>query len=232
MKAILGRKAGMTQVFTTDGEAITVSVIEVLPNVVLQKKTVEKDGYDALQLGYEDQKERLVNKPELGHFAKANATPKKFVKEVKGDEMNNYNVGDSITVDLFKAGEAVDVTGTSKGKGFSGLIQMRNQKIGPLGHGSGAHRIVGSLATNGRNNARIHPGRILPGHFGNKTTTVLNLEVIAVDTEKNALLIKGAIPGAKKGLVTVRSAIKAQKKPNAVKTLVDRSAKAEAVQGE
>lgn len=226
MKAILGRKVGMTQVFTTEGEAVTVTVVEVLPNVVLQKKTIEKDGYEALQLGYEDQKESLTNKPQAGHFTKANSTPKKFVKEVKGDEMNKYNVGDSITVDLFQAGEAIDVTGVSKGKGFTGLVKMRNQSIGPKGHGSGYHRGVGSLATNGRCNNRIHPGRIMPSHYGNKTTTVLNLEIVSVDVERNALLIKGAIPGAKKGLVTVRSAIKAQKKAKSVKNLVDYSATA------
>lgn len=224
MKSIIGRKAGMTQVFATDGTAIPVTVVEVLPNVVVQKKTIEKDGYNAVQIGYEELEERKVNKPQAGHFAKANVKPMKFVKETRADEMQNYNVGDIVDINLFKVGDIVDVTGTSKGKGFAGLIATYGYHIGPRAHGSGYHRGIGSLATNGRTNNRIHPGRRMPGHVGNKTKTILNLQVVGVDVENNALLIKGAIPGAKKGLVTVRSAVKTQRKAREVKTLVDYTA--------
>ena len=221
MKAILGRKVGMTQVFATDGTTIPVTVVEVLPNIVLQKKTVENDGYDALQVGIEDKKENSANKAELGHVKAANTAPKKFVKEIKGDELAKYNVGDAITVDIFQAGEYVDVTGVSKGKGFSGVIKRYGFHIGPKGHGSGYHRGVGTLATNGRTNNRIHPGRKMPGHHGNEGKTILNLTVVAVMPEKNALLVKGAIPGANKSLVVVRSAVKSHKNVPAAKTLVN-----------
>ena len=226
MKSIIGRKAGMTQVFATDGTAIPVTVVEVLPNVVVQKKTIEKDGYNAIQIGYEEVEERKVSKPEAGHFAKAGVKPMKFVKETRADEMQAYNVGDVIDINLFKVGDIVDVTGTSKGKGFAGLIATYGYAIGPLGHGSGYHRGIGSLATNGRTNNRIHPGRRMPGHVGNARTTILNLQIVGVDVENNALLIKGAIPGAKKGLVTVRSAVKTQRKARVAKTLVDYTATA------
>lgn len=226
MKAILGRKVGMTQVFTTDGMMIPVTVVEVLPNVVLQKKTLENDGYEALQLGYEDKKEKSANKAELGHVKKANTTPKQFIKEVQGDEMKNYEVGQTISCDIFKAGELVDVIGTSKGKGFQGSVKRHGFKIGPLSHGSGYHRGVGSLATSGRTNNRIHPGTKMPGHMGFERVTTLNLTVVAVDAEKNAILIKGALPGANKSLVTIRSAVKYTKNVPAAKTLVDYSAEA------
>ena len=227
MKAILGRKVGMTQVFATDGTTIPVTVVEVLPNVVLQKKTVEKDGYDALQVGIEDKRESLANKAELGHLKAANTAPKHFVKEIKGDELAKYNVGDSITVDLFQAGEYVDVIGVTKGKGFSGVIKRHGFHIGPKGHGSGYHRGVGTLATSGRTNNRIYPGRKMPGHHGNYGKTILNLTVVAVMPEKNAILIKGAIPGANKSLVTIRSAVKSHKKVPAAKTLVSYAQDAE-----
>ena len=223
MKSILGRKVGMTQVFTTEGTMIPVTVVEVLPNVVLQKKTVEKDGYEALQVGYEERRENITSKPLKGVFAKANTSTKQFVKEIKGDELNKYNVGDSVTVDIFNAGEVVDVVGTSKGKGFSGSIKKFGYSIGPKGHGSGYHRGVGSMATVGRTNNRVHPGKKMPGHFGNEQSTVLNLEVVSVDTAKNAILIKGCIPGPNKGLVTIRSAVKTQKKSPKAKTLVNYS---------
>ena len=221
MKAILGRKAGMTQVFTKEGVMVPVTVVEVLPNVVLQKKTVEKDGYSALQLGYEEKKERTTNKPMKGVFAKAKTTPKMFIREVSSEKIEEYKVGDLIKVDLFSAGDAVDVSGVSKGKGFSGVIKRYNFSIGPKAHGSGYHRGIGSLASVGRIDAGIRKGQKMPGHHGNQKTTILNLEVVAIDLEKNAMLIKGAIPGPKKGLVIVRSAIKEQKKANDVKTLVD-----------
>jgi len=210
MKAIYGRKMGMTQVFAADGTCYPVTVLEVLPNVVTQVKTIQKDGYEAVQIGYEEKKESRCNKPEKGIFAAANTTPKYELTELKGDEMKKYAVGDVITVDLFKVGDMVDVTGISKGIGFSGTIKRYHYTIGPKGHGSGFHRKIGSLATNGRTNNRIHPGEKMPGHHGNYQTTILNLIVVGVDKEKNALVIKGAIPGPKKSLVTVRTAIKVQ----------------------
>lgn len=212
---------GMTQVFATDGTMYPVTVIEVLPNVVTQKKTIEKDGYEAIQVGYEEKKENRANKAEKGIFAKANTTPKYELRELKGDEMAKYNVGDSITVDIFQVGDVIDVTGTSKGKGFSGAIKRYGYTIGPKGHGSGYHRGSGSYATIGRTNNRIHPGKKSAGHHGNKTATILNLVVVAVDASKNALLVKGAIPGPTKSIVTVRSAVKAQKSAKVIKTLVN-----------
>ena len=217
---------GMTQVFATDGTMYPVTVIEVLPNVVTQKKTIEKDGYEAIQVGYEEKKENRANKAEKGIFAKANTTPKYELKELKGDELAKYNVGDSITVDIFQAGDVIDVTGTSKGKGFSGAIKRYGYTIGPKGHGSGYHRGSGSYATIGRTNNRIHPGKKSAGHHGNKTATIINLVVVAVDASKNALLVKGAIPGPTKSIVTVRSAVKAQKGAKVIKTLVNNTAAA------
>ena len=227
MKSILGRKVGMTQVFTTEGVMIPVTVVEVLPNVVLQKKTKEKDGYEALQIGYEEKRENITNKPLKKIFEKANTTTKQFVKEIKGDELNSYEVGQSVTVDIFKAGEVVDVIGTSKGKGFSGSVKRHGNSIGPKGHGSGYHRGIGSMATVGRTNNRVHPGKKMPGHDGNEQSTILNLEVVSVDASKNAILVKGCIPGPNKGLVTIRSAVKVQKKSPKVKTLVNYSENAE-----
>ena len=232
MKSILGRKVGMTQVFTTEGTMIPVTVVEVLPNVVLQKKTTEKDGYEALQIGYEEKRENITTKPLKGVFAKANTTTKQFIKEIKGDELNNYQVGDSVTVDIFKAGDPVDVIGTSKGKGFSGSVKRHGNRIGPKGHGSGYHRGVGSMATVGLTNNRVHPGKKMPGHDGNEQTTILNLEVVSVDVAKNAILIKGCIPGPNKGLVTIRSAVKVQKGSPKVRTLVNYSNEAETATAE
>lgn len=218
MKGILGRKLGMTQVFATDGTLIPVTVVEATPNVVLQKKTVETDGYCAIQVGFEDKREKLANKAEKGHVAKANTAPKRFIREFRYDEMMSYEVGDLVKVDSFVAGEVVDVQGTSKGKGYQGVIKRHNQHIGPKGHGSGAHRIVGSMGPIAPN--RIAPGKKLPGQMGNVTRTVQNLEVVAVDTENNLLLIKGSIPGPKKGLVVVKSAVKANGKVNPAAELV------------
>ncbi len=208
MKGILGRKLGMTQVFTTDGVLIPVTVVEINPNVVLQKKTKENDGYEAVQLGYQDVKEQRANKPEKGHAAKANTAPKKYVREVRGDEMMNFEVGQEVKVDLFAAGDIVDVTGTSKGKGYNGVIVRNNGTIGPKSHGSGHHRHVGSLASNGRNNGLINKGTPMPGQEGGYTTTNQNLEVVKVDAENNYMLIKGNVPGPRRGLVMVKSNIK------------------------
>ena len=221
MKGILGRKLGMTQVFTEEGTLIPVTVVEATPNVVLQKKTVENDGYEAVQLGFEDVKEKRSTKPEIGHAAKANTAPKRFVEEVRDCELE-VNVGDEVKVDIFAAGETVDVIGTSKGKGFMGTIVRNNAKIGPKSHGSGHHRHIGSLATNGitSRQGKILKGTVMAGQEGCYRTTNQNLTVIKVDVENNYLLIKGNVPGPKRGLVMVRSA-KCSKGNSEPVTLVD-----------
>ena len=220
MKGILGRKLGMTQVFTEDGVLIPVTV-EATPNVVLQKKTVENDGYEAVQLGFEDVKEKRSTKPEIGHAAKANTAPKRFVEEVRDCELE-VNVGDEVKVDIFAAGETVDVIGTSKGKGFMGTIVRNNAKIGPKSHGSGHHRHIGSLATNGitSRQGKILKGTVMAGQEGCYRTTNQNLTVIKVDVENNYLLIKGNVPGPKRGMVMVRTA-KCSKGNSEPVTLVD-----------
>ncbi len=223
MKAILGRKMGMTQVFAEDGTMYAVTVIEVLPNVVTQVKTLEKDGYVAVQVGYEDKKLSRANKPELGIAKKANTVPHQVSKELRGDEMGSYNVGDTITVDLFQAGDLVDVIGTSKGKGYSGVIKRWHQTIGPKGHGSGYHRGQGTFANNGRYNHGVMPGKHMSGHHGNKSATVLNVLVVAVNAEKGYLLVKGGIPGPKKSIVTIRTGIKTVKNKPVVKPLINRT---------
>ena len=222
MKGLLGRKLGMTQVFTTDGKLIPVTVVKVEPNVVLQKKTVATDGYIALQLGVEDIKVQRANKALVGHVTKANAAPKRFIREIRSQEMNGYEVGAVIKADLFTAGEMVDVTGTSKGKGYNGAVVRNNQTTGPNSHGSGFHRSPGSLATIGRNNGWINKGRIMAGQEGGYTTTNQNLEIVAVDLVHDALLIKGNVPGPKRGFVVVKSTVKAKKSVTA-KELIDRS---------
>lgn len=221
MKGILGRKLGMTQVFTEDGVLIPVTVVEATPNVVLQKKTVENDGYEAVQLGFEDVKEKRSTKPEIGHAAKANTAPKRFVEEVRDCELE-VNVGDEVKVDIFAAGETVDVIGTSKGKGFMGTIVRNNAKIGPKSHGSGHHRHIGSLATNGitSRQGKILKGTVMAGQEGCYRTTNKNLTVIKVDVENNYLLIKGNVPGPKRGMVMVRTA-KCSKGNSEPVTLVD-----------
>jgi large subunit ribosomal protein L3 len=208
MKGILGRKLGMTQVFTADGNLIPVTVIEVEPNIVLQKKNAETDGYEALQLGYEDKKESRATKPEIGHAKKAGSAPKQFIKEVRSDEMN-YEVGQEVKVDIFSAGDMVDVTGISKGKGYTGTIKRYHAHMLMETHGTGpVHRHVGSLATTGRNNGRIEKNTPMPGHDGSLKTTNQNLEVIKVDADKNYMLVKGNVPGPKRGLVMVKTTSK------------------------
>ena len=208
MKGILGRKLGMTQVFTEDGALIPVTVIECEPNVVLQKKTTETDGYEALQLGMSDVKEARASKPEIGHAKKAGAAPKKFVKEIKADEIN-AEVGQEIKVDIFSAGDMVDVTGISKGKGYTGVVKRYHHHMINESHGAGpVHRSVGSLATTGRNNGRIEKNTPMPGQDGTLKTTNQNLEVIKVDAEKNYMLVKGNVPGPKRGLVIVKTTTK------------------------
>lgn len=208
MKGILGRKLGMTQVFTENGDLIPVTVVEATPNVVLQKKTVEKEGYNAVQLGFEDIKESRATKAEIGHVAKANTAPKRFVREIRSDDMMDLEVGALVSVDIFSAGDHVDVTGTSKGKGYAGTVARYNATIGPKSHGSGHHRHIGSLATTGRNNGRIEKGTHMAGHDGVLTTTNQNLEIVKVDVENNYVLIKGNVPGPKRGLVVVRNSVK------------------------
>ena len=206
-KGILGTKVGMTQIFDEEGKLVPVTVVACDPNVVLQKKTVENDGYEAIQLGFRDKRVKLANKPELGHFAKANSTPKRYLREVEGKELLNFEVGQEIRVNIFSEGEIVDVTGTSKGKGFQGSIKRHNQHTGPMGHGSHYHRGPGSMGSIDPNHVR--KGKKLPGHMGVDTVTIQNLEIVKVDLERNLLLIKGSVPGPKKGLVFVKRGIKA-----------------------
>ena len=206
MKGILGKKVGMTQVFTKEGKLIPVTVIEVEPNVVTQIKTVEKDGYDAIQLATDTKREKLASKPEIGHTKKANTTPKRFLREIRGVNVNDYTLGQTVGVDIFEAGEIVDVTGTSKGKGFQGVIKRHNQSRGPMGHGSQYHRGVGSLGT--MLPMHVLKGKKMPGHMGNVKRTVQNLEIVQVDVENNVILVKGNVPGPKKSLVMIRTAVK------------------------
>ena len=216
-KGILGRKVGMTEVFTTDGKLIPVTVVEVESNVVTQVKTVEKDGYNSIQLGAFNKREKVSNKPEMGHAKKANTTPKRFLKEIKGLDVTSYEVGQVIGVDTFEAGELVDVTGTSKGKGFQGTIKRHNFSRGPMTHGSHYHRRPGSRGS--MLPMRVLKGKKLPGHMGNEQVTIQNLEIIAVDVENSCLLISGNVPGAKKGYVLIRTAVKNGEK-NEAKELV------------
>ena len=211
MKSLIGKKVGMTQLFAEDGTAYPVTVVEVSPNVITAIKTVEKDGYSAVQIGFGDIKEKRLNKPQLGQFKKANVAVKASLHELELSEIGALQVGEALTVNQFKPGDIVDVLGVSKGKGYSGAIKRWHFKIGPKGHGaSGPHRSQGSMATVGRTNNRVHPGKKMAGHHGNKQTTVLNLLVVGVDEARNALLIRGGLPGPNKGLLKIRSAIKVQ----------------------
>lgn len=215
-KGILGRKLGMTQVFAKDGKLIPVTVVEVEPNVVTQIKTVETDGYEAIQLGFDAKREKLSNKAEKGHLAKANTAPKRFLKEIRGVDVSKYQLGQELTVEVFEEGEMVDVSGISKGKGFQGVIKRYHQSRGPMGHGSQYHRGVGSLGT--MRPMRVFKGKKLPGHMGHVSVTMQNLEIVAVMPEENVILIKGNVPGPKKSLVIIKSAVK---KPNVKKEKVE-----------
>ncbi|MEC0243933.1 50S ribosomal protein L3 [Paenibacillus dokdonensis] len=206
MKGILGKKLGMTQVFTAEGNVIPVTVIEAGPCVVLQKKDVENDGYEAIQIGFSDKKESRSNKPEAGHAKKANTAPKRYVREVRGVDLGAYEVGQELKADIFAEGEYVDVTGTSKGKGFQGNIKRWGQSRGPMAHGSRYHRGPGSMGSIQAN--RVPKGKHLPGHMGHVTVTVQKLEVVKVDTERNVLLIKGAIPGPRNSFVKINETVK------------------------
>lgn len=228
MKGILGRKLGMTQVFTIEGTLIPVTVVEVKPNVVLQKKTKDVDGYEAVQLGYENVKEQRSNKPAIGHAKKANTAPKKFIKEFNYDEMLNLEVGSEVKADIFKAGDIVDVQGTSKGHGYNGTIVRNNAHQGPKTHGGSKNiRHQGSLATNGRNNGVVNKGTAMPGQYGGYTTTNQNLEVIKVDAEEGYILVKGNVPGPKRGLVTIHTTVKPKKEVTAVELISYESASVE-----
>lgn len=227
MKSIIGRKMGMTEVFAEDGTMYPVTVIEVLPNLVVAKKTMEKDGYEALQVGYEDVKESRLNKPELGVYKKANLAPKAHLYELKGDEIYGTEIGATLGAGLFQAGEVVDVIGTTKGHGYSGTIKRYHNHIGPKGHGSGYHRQIGSLANNGRDNNRVIPGKTMSGHWGPHQATLENVTVVKADAEKGYILLKGGVPGQKKSIVTIRSAILEQFHKPEVKALVDNTKKGE-----
>ena len=208
MKTIIGKKVGMTQIFDETGKVIPVTVIEAEPNVIAQIKTVESDGYNAIQLGYEDAKESKVNKPVKGHFAKASITPKKHLREFRVENVENYKVGDEVKVDTFAQGDKVDVQGTSKGKGFQGVIKRHGQSRGPMGHGSMYHRRPGSMGPTSTP-GRVFKGKNLPGHMGAQTITIQNLDVVRVDTDKNVILLKGSVPGAKGAILKIRTSVKA-----------------------
>ena len=218
MKGILGKKVGMTQVFTKNGKLIPVTVIEVEPNVVTQIKTVDKDGYDAIQLATCTVKEKSSNKAKMGHTNKANTTPKRFLKELRGVNVNDYTLGQTINIDVFKEGEVVDVSGISKGKGYQGVIKRWNQSRGPMGHGSQYHRGVGSLGT--LLPMHVLKGKKMPGHMGNETTTIQNLEIVSVDLENNVILVKGNVPGPKKSLVLIKTSVKKGEKVNEAPELI------------
>ncbi|GAA5417658.1 50S ribosomal protein L3 [Paraliobacillus ryukyuensis] len=206
-KGILGRKIGMTQLFSENGELTPVTVIQAEPNVVLQKRTMDNDGYEAVQLGFADKKESRSNKPAKGHAAKASTNPKRFIREFRNVNLDDYDLGQEVSVEVFQAGDAIDVTGTSKGKGFQGAIKRHNQSRGPMTHGSRYHRRPGTMGA--IDPMHVFKGKKLPGQMGGEQITIQNLEIVKVDAERNLLLVKGNVPGAKKSFVKITSAIKA-----------------------
>ena len=207
-KAIIGRKVGMTQIFDENGVAIPVTVIEAGPCTVVQVKTTETDGYDAVQLGYGEVKENKVNKPEKGHFTKGNVKPTKHLREFRVDNASEVKVGDEIKVDIFAEGDTVDIQGKTKGKGFQGVIKRHGQSRGPMGHGSMYHRRPGSMGPTSTP-GRVFKGKKLPGRMGNNTITIQNLEVVSVDLDKNVILVKGSVPGANGAILKIKSSVKA-----------------------
>ena len=209
-KAIIGRKVGMTQIFDEKGNVIPVTVIEAGPCSVVQVKTVETDGYDAVQLGFGTVKEKKLNKPEKGHFTKVKVTPVKHLREFRLADVSNVKVGDEIKADVFTAGETVDIQGTTKGKGFQGVIKRHGQSRGPMGHGSMYHRRPGSMGSTSTP-GRVYKGKNLPGHMGYETVTVQNLEIVKVDMDKNVILIKGSVPGNKGAILKIRNSVKSTK---------------------
>ena len=208
-KGIIGKKIGMTQIFDEKGNVIPVTVIEATPNIVAQVKTVETDGYNSIQLGYGEIKDKHINKPEAGHFAKAKIANKKHLREFRLDDISSYKIGDEVKADIFAAGEKIDVQGTSKGKGFQGVIKRHGQHRGPMGHGSMYHRRPGSMGSTSTP-GRVFKGKKLPGHMGAETVTIQNLEVIKVDLDKNIILVKGSVPGAKGSILKIKSSVKAK----------------------
>ena len=209
-KGIIGKKIGMTQIFDEKGNVVPVTVIEATPNVVAQVKTVETDGYNSIQLGYGEVKDKHINKPEKGHFTKAGLTAKKHLREFRVEDVANYKVGDEVKADIFEAGEKIDVQGTTKGKGFQGVIKRHGQHRGPMGHGSMYHRRPGSMGSTSTP-GRVFKGKKLPGHMGRITVTIQNLDVVRVDMDKNVILVKGSVPGAKGAILKIKSAVKASK---------------------
>ncbi|HNR03577.1 MAG TPA: 50S ribosomal protein L3 [Bacillota bacterium] len=207
-KAILGLKVGMTQIFDNEGKAVPVTVIAANPNIVVQKKTVENEGYEAIQVGFDDKAEKKVTKPLKGHFAKAKVATKRYLREFRLEDAASYEVGQEIKVDIFKEGDRVDISGVSKGKGFAGAIKRHNFHRGPMKHGSKYHRWAGSMGASS-SPSRTIPGKKLPGHMGAENTTVVNLEVVKVDPEKNIILVKGGIPGIRGSLVMIKDTVKA-----------------------
>ena len=207
-KGLIGRKVGMTQIFDEEGKVIPVTAIEVGPCTVTQIKTVEQDGYTAVQLGFGEVKERKLNKPELGHLSKNKLAPKKYLREFRLDSVEGMKVGDELKADVFAVGDKVDVQGTSKGKGFQGVIKRHGQSRGPMGHGSMYHRRPGSMGSTSTP-GRVFPGKNLPGHMGVETVTIQNLEVVKVDLDKNVILVKGSVPGTKGAILKVKSSVKA-----------------------
>ncbi|MBR6505057.1 MAG: 50S ribosomal protein L3 [Clostridia bacterium] len=206
-KAIIGKKVGMTQIFDEKGSVIPVTVIEAGPCLVAQVKTVENDGYTAIQLGFGDVKEKHLNKPEKGHFAKAKLALKKHLREFRMEDVNSFKVGDEVKADIFQAGDKIDVQGTTKGKGFQGVIKRHGQHRGPMGHGSMYHRRPGSMGPTSTP-GRVFKGKKLPGHMGVQTVTIQNLDVVRVDLDKNVILVKGSVPGAKGAVLKIKTSVK------------------------
>lgn len=207
-KAIMAKKIGMTQVFTEDGRLIPVTVLEAGPCSVVQKKTMENDGYEAIQVGFVDQKEKLANKPKKGHFEKAGVSLKKYLKEFRFEDAANYEIGAEIKADIFAAGDKVDVSGVSKGKGYASTIKRYNAQRGPMGHGSKSHRVVGSMGS-AATPSSVKKGKRMPGHMGAVNVTVQNVEIVRAYAEKNLLLIKGAVPGPKGAILVIKESVKA-----------------------
>lgn len=207
MKGIMGKKLGMTQIFGETGELVAVTVIEATPNVVIQKKTVDKEGYDAVQLGFEPIREKLANKPKKGHFEKAGAKPMRFLREFKDNSFQELELGSEVKVDIFEEGSFVDITGISKGKGTQGVVKRHGFQRGRETHGSKFHRMPGGLSA-GTYPGRVFKGKRMEGRMGNEKVTVQNLEIVRVDADKNLLLVKGAVPGARNGMVLVKAALK------------------------
>ena len=208
-KGLIGKKLGMTQIFDEQGKVIPVTVIEAGPCIVAQVKTIETDGYNAIQLGFGEVKESKINKPEKGHFAKSKLTPKKHLREFRLNSIENINVGDELKADIFGTGDQLDIQGTSKGKGFQGVIKRHGQSRGPMGHGSMYHRRPGSMGPTSTP-GRVFKGKKLPGHMGSQTITIQNLEVVRVDLDKNVILVKGSVPGAKGAILKLKTSVKSK----------------------